>query len=124
MSLPVLLMLSGGGLYLVLAGMFPAEPAYTVCLFRNVTGLPCPSCGMGRGLSLLAHGFPAEAMEMNLLSVPVALALLASVGWTLRDVLLWKDSFVPFLRKKAGRGVLWPVLGLALLSWIYNLYHR
>ena len=39
------------------------------CLFRAVTGLQCPGCGMTRALSALAHGKLAEAVGYNVLSV-------------------------------------------------------
>ena len=39
------------------------------CLFRAVTGLQCPGCGMTRALTALVHGNPAEAMDYNALSL-------------------------------------------------------
>ena len=39
------------------------------CVFRKITGLQCPGCGMTRALTALVHGNPAEAMEYNALSL-------------------------------------------------------
>lgn len=39
------------------------------CVFRMITGLQCPGCGMTRALGALARGNLAEAVGYNLLSV-------------------------------------------------------
>lgn len=59
----------------------PAEPTWTICGFANLTGLPCPGCGMTRGLSALLHGDVVQAIRFNPLCLPTALGL----GW-----LWWK----------------------------------
>ncbi len=41
-----------------------------VCPFRNLTGLPCPGCGMSRAFHHVLHGRIVEAVRMNAL-VPV-----------------------------------------------------
>lgn len=51
--------------------------APTVCLFRRVTGRPCPGCGMTRALSRLAHGDLRGAWRENRRVVFVAPLLLA-----------------------------------------------
>ncbi len=39
------------------------------CVFRLITGLKCPGCGMSHALSALAKGRIAEAAAFNILSV-------------------------------------------------------
>jgi hypothetical protein len=41
------------------------------CLFKYLTGLPCPGCGITRGLALLAHGRVRDALDANPASVLV-----------------------------------------------------
>jgi hypothetical protein len=36
-----------------------------LCLFKRVTGLPCPFCGTGRGIILLLQGRPLDALASN-----------------------------------------------------------
>lgn len=43
----------------------PAETKIFIpCLFRLVTGVPCPGCGMQRAIHLLLHGRIIESMLM------------------------------------------------------------
>lgn len=39
------------------------------CIFRTITGLECPGCGMTRAISALASGHFKEAVSYNILSV-------------------------------------------------------
>ncbi|MBL8241653.1 MAG: DUF2752 domain-containing protein [Bryobacterales bacterium] len=51
-------------------------PAWMICPFRAVTGLPCPMCGMTRGIAALIHGQWRAAVAFHWFS-PLALAALA-----------------------------------------------
>lgn len=50
--------------------------SFSVCLFNNITGLPCAACGLTRACIYLAHGQIAHAAKMNPLVFPVTLLLL------------------------------------------------
>lgn len=41
------------------------------CVFRKVTGMLCPGCGMSHALSSLIHGRISEAIGYNVLSVTI-----------------------------------------------------
>ncbi|MBW2261523.1 MAG: DUF2752 domain-containing protein [Deltaproteobacteria bacterium] len=43
-------------------------PGFTICPFRNFTGLPCPGCGMTRAFHHLVHLEFAEAAAYNILA--------------------------------------------------------
>lgn len=63
--------LSAAGL--VIARLWPVasvDSGPTTCLFRILTGLPCPACGMTRSWVHLAHGDVATAFEYNLFGPP------------------------------------------------------
>ena len=85
---------AGLGAWLVLAAWTPADdPAWTTCLFRRVTQRDCPSCGLTRSLSLLAHGDVRGSLERHPLAA--ALAAEAALLWLLAPLALrrgWRPS--------------------------------
>jgi hypothetical protein len=58
----------------------PAEPRFPLCLFRWLTGIPCPLCGLTRGLFELAKGHWTQAIHFNALT-PLGFAMLFSLFW-------------------------------------------
>ncbi len=60
------------GLAVLAAWTPPAGEAWSTCLFRRVTHVPCATCGMTRALSSLAHGDLAGARARHPLAVPFA----------------------------------------------------
>jgi hypothetical protein len=58
----------------------PAEPIYPLCAFHWLTGLPCPLCGLTRGIFALAKGHFREAEHFNALS-PLGFAMIFSLFW-------------------------------------------
>jgi hypothetical protein len=73
------------------AAVRPLIPIETVppCPLRTVTGIPCPLCGMTRGVTALVHGDVAEALLLNPASyLAVALAVLLLVQWRVKRVVI------------------------------------
>lgn len=52
-------------LALAAARILPVLDLLPSCLFRGVTGIPCPTCGVSRALVLLAHGDLRQGLAMN-----------------------------------------------------------
>ena len=65
----------------------------TLCLFKQATGLPCPSCGTSRAVLLLARGEFRESLMMNPLGIFAAAGLAAIPLWILVDIFRRKESF-------------------------------
>jgi len=55
------------------------DPGPVLCLFRRVTGVPCPACGLTRAASLAAHGRFVDAFALHP-ALPF-LALEAGLAW-------------------------------------------
>ena len=49
---------------------------FTICLFKNVTGLPCPGCGLTHSFCALGKGDVAGAFGYHQLGPPLFLFLL------------------------------------------------
>ena len=100
-------------------------PLGGACLFRRLTGLACPTCGMTRSVVLSLHGHLAAAFRMNPAGILWVLAV-AAIG----AALLW----LGWRQRRAGRAetagrrvralalVQGVSVGLALaLHWIHVL---
>ena len=90
-------------------------PGATMCNFKRWTGVPCPTCGMTRGVTSVARGEIAAGFAYNplFLSVTLGFVLLLTAR------LLFRQT----LRLQTGpneRRVLWG-LGILLIAvnWIY-----
>jgi len=77
------------------------------CPLRTITGIPCPMCGMTRGVTALVHGDFARALLMNPASyVAVALALLLLLQWKTKRVV------VP----------VWLIMAVLAAMWTWQLF--
>ena len=101
-----------------------------VCLFRQLTGLPCPACGMTRSIVLTLDGHLGTALRLNLAG-PVWVLAVA----TLAVALLWlawrerargTDRSAPARRRvRLLALVQGAVFGIALAgNWIWVLRGR
>jgi len=102
------LRIMGAGM-LAVAAVRPLIPVETVppCPLRLITGIPCPLCGMTRGVTALVHGDFTYALLMNPAAyLAVAIALLLIVQWRI------KRFVIP----------LWLVTGVLAAMWIWQLY--
>lgn len=124
----------------------PAEPTWTICGFRNLTGLPCPGCGITRGLSALLHGKWLRAIHFNPLAILALLLLVimwlrslcALSGWnsTLNRIEgLWRHRRVLTWSLLLAVGAFWvwrvgsylEVKGFQAAvqeGWLFRLFHQ
>jgi hypothetical protein len=81
-------------------------------MFRNVTGLRCPGCGMGSATHALLHGHLGTAIHLHLLVVPFHLFVF--VAWA--SVLVRGERAFLFHAQPVGPwvGALFASMGMAL----------
>jgi len=80
----------------------PATEYFTLCGFKNLTGLPCPGCGLTHSFCALAKGDIGSAIGFNLLGPFLFLALF--VLWIRSAfVLLDLTGPVQIVDRMAGR---------------------
>jgi len=68
------------------------------CLFRQITGLKCPFCGMTHAVIALAHGHLMAAVQQNAIVLLLALASAIALSNTFtrgRSTVGWLSSKVP-----------------------------
>lgn len=87
---------------------------FTLCHFKRVTGLPCPTCGTTRMVENLATGHPVQAVLMNPFVFGLWLVLVSTIALRIgfgRKLVV----DMPRRQKKAA----WITLGvLFLANWV------
>jgi hypothetical protein len=58
------------------AEVSPGEEYYTICGFKNLTGLPCPGCGLTHSFCEIGKGHMASAFGWNWLGPPLFLLMI------------------------------------------------
>jgi hypothetical protein len=86
------------------------------CTFKQMTGVPCPSCGMTTSFSLLMHGDPVNSLRANWVGTGLAVFCLALIPWALASVWLRRPLFVVALDRAAAYAVI-VFLVFMLLRW-------
>lgn len=69
--------------------IYSTEPYFTICGFKNFTGLPCPGCGLTHSFCALGKGDLLSAFSFNLLGPPLFLVF----------ALIWMRSACVLLNK-------------------------
>ncbi len=121
-ALAFLIAILGGYVFIVLLDYVNNhEHTGTFCIIKNITGIPCPGCGMGRASLAILKGNFTEAFQYNILSIPFTLFIIASVCWLVYDVIKEKDTFFRTINKKINTNYLIILAVIILSSWIINI---
>lgn len=98
---------------------------FTPCIFKNATGIACPSCGSTRSVLLLSHGKLADALLLNPLGVIMATIMLIAPFWLLYDVISKKvtlySSYKKFENIVRIKWVAITLIILILINWAWNI---
>lgn len=98
---------------------------FSVCIFKHIWGIPCPSCGSTHGVVALLHGNFTEALVLNPNSFIIAAGMLFVPLCALYDVLRRDDllyrSFSFFCQTTGKTAVFVPFLVFEALVWCYKL---
>ena len=98
----------------------------TVCLFKEVTHLPCPSCGATRALMVLMKGDVGGSLLINPFGFLLALGLAIVPLWVGVDLMRKNESFFRtyFAAESLIAGKSW-IAALAVvavaLNWAWNI---
>jgi len=95
------------------------------CLFKNITGIPCPSCGVTRSVSSIISGNIFEALSLNPFGFLVIVLLVVLPLWIGIDLLRRKESFFLLYQRAEKviqqKQVAIPLILLVLFNWIWNI---
>jgi hypothetical protein len=102
--------------------------SFRVCIIKNTTGFPCPSCGTTRAVALLLQGQIKESIVLNPFGILVAIIMTIFPIWVLMDVVLKKDTFFhSYKRTEVIISTKWLALFLiilVILNWIWNIHKQ
>ncbi len=119
--LPALGIAVGGAAVLGVAASWSTASATAgpgTCVFRHLTGLPCPGCGLTRSFVMLAHGDVSAGFGYNLMGPVLFTVLAVSVAvavWVLvsgRSGVLSRWSSVVFSKPALAVLAVWIGYGI------------
>lgn len=90
------------------------------CTLMQLTGFPCPGCGVTTSLSHLAHGQWRAALAAQPAGVLFALAGAAALLWSLLETARGGDVWASF-RRVWRPWMSWSLGAMLLASWIYKI---
>ncbi len=85
------------------------------CLFKIITGLPCPACGSIRSTICFLNGDIINAFLIN------HIFLFLSIFWMIKDIVTNKETFLPFLKKDFNWKIKAITLLIISLNWLWNI---
>jgi hypothetical protein len=101
------------------------QPKISTCIFKLITGFPCPSCGTTRATIQVFHGNFNKAILLNPFGIIVSLLLIILPILFVIDLIFKKNLFnkfknngVKFIQKKAVIIILTTII---ILNWIWNI---
>ncbi len=93
------------------------------CIFKYVTGISCPACGMTRAfISILQFRF-FDAFFLNILSIPLFLFIIISILILIIEIFQNKFNYIPKILNFLGK-YWYIIIILLILSFIWNIFTK
>ena len=112
------LLLGVGGGRVTLPGVGWATPS--VCMFKNLTGLDCPGCGLSRAFICIAHGDMAAAWGYNPASWLVFFFVAVQIPYRIVQILRLRRGRSELYFPRAGQALMWCVVVALVSQWLFK----
>ena len=114
-----------GGASLCLLGVALATPGIQLprCVFKTLTGLPCPTCGVTRTVIALSRGDVDRALSLNPLAALACGAALLYLLYAAAVLLLRLPRFRPTVSAAGARRVRIGAVAALSLNWLWLIVH-
>ncbi len=126
----LLVMLAASYAWIGYNGIVRAQGAegISICIVRNVTGVPCPGCGTTRSVMHVLHGDMQDALMSNPLGLLAVAALSVLPLWIAVDLVRGRASLMHAYemlnQQLARRAVLVVIVVLVICLWTWNIYNQ
>ena len=119
--------LSAGWIWIIANSniLYPHSVHHSLCLFKNITGVACPSCGSTRAVESILRGDFAGGIYINPLGMIILLLMVMLPVWILYDGLSGKTTLMNTYRRiEIILRTKWciPFIVPLLINWIWNIY--
>jgi hypothetical protein len=98
----------------------------TLCLIKQVTNVPCPSCGTTRSVLAMIKGDFVSSFQWNPLGWLVGMMMFIIPIWITFDLISKKETFMFTYQATENwfrsRWVAGPAIALVLANWAWNIY--
>lgn len=103
--------------FLLILSIIPAT-----CLFKKVTGIYCPACGMTRAFYSIIYNFDLiQAFSYNILSIPLFIFIVSSSFILIYEIITNKFNYIPkLLQLLSNKLVLTFIFIFVIISFIVN----
>ena len=95
------------------------------CIIKQVTTIPCPSCGTTRSIISLVNGNFLESLYWNPLGIILVMIMVISPIWILIDFIFKKKSLYTTYRKTEkviqNKYIAIVLIILILANWVWNI---
>ncbi len=89
------------------------------CVFKTITGIPCPGCGLTRGFRMLFKGHLLSAEKYNIVPIPIFLLFVCCLVLMIIDFFKKTNKTKKYLSEIANHYIL--IIGIVLATWIVNI---
>jgi hypothetical protein len=94
---------------------------HTVCIFKNITNIPCPACGSTRATVLLLHGNIWESILMNPFGIITNILIIGSIFWMIYDIIKGRETFFVKMKLNWDKRIKILLILIILINWIWNI---
>lgn len=94
---------------------------YSFCLFKDITGIPCPACGSTRATILLFKGEVLQSILMNPLALVTNFGILVSMLWLIYEIITGRNEFMNFIKKDWSTRYKVLIAVIIIINWIWNI---
>ncbi|MCF0172765.1 MAG: DUF2752 domain-containing protein [Bacteroidales bacterium] len=94
---------------------------FTVCLFKRLTGVPCPGCGTIRATRLLFQGDIIGSVMTNPLGMVLLVCSVAFIALSVTDIVQKTDRVGQIATRPLRKWQMAVLLALVATNWVWNI---